>query len=215
MSGTLNPSNIRLVSWDVDGTLFSYTRLSIAIAPLMARAAMSSRWSSVARQVHDLWTFHRVVESQRRALEAKVITPQLDSFQEVYAAECQILETALRDVRPRKQALSLLQRFSAEGLPQVALSDFECDYKLEALGLRQHFAGTYSCRRFGFWKPSPVPLSGIQREFGVTPQHHLHIGDRPDTDGAACAGNGCHFMLIGNAPKAWRTFNRICALQSA
>ncbi|HEX4997651.1 MAG TPA: HAD family hydrolase, partial [Terriglobia bacterium] len=83
--------------------------------------------------------------------------------------------------------------------------------KLKCLGIARYFAGAYSCRRLGFWKPSPFPLAAVQRDFGVRPAEHLHIGDRVDTDGEACAANGCYFMPIDRLPRPWTVFNAICA----
>jgi FMN phosphatase YigB (HAD superfamily) len=91
------------------------------------------------------------------------------------------------------------------------LSDFECASKTKRLRLDRHLVRTYSCESLGFWKPSPVPLARIQQDFGVRPDEHLHIGDRADADGAACAANGCRFMPIDRLPKPWNIFNTICA----
>jgi len=205
-------TGIRLVSWDVDGTLFSYLRLSAALARMVARCGMRTGWGNAARQARETWEFHRTVEKQRRGLNSTVIAAELAPFARAQEAESRMLEAALAAIPPRQRALNLLRRFSAAGVPQVALSDFECAYKLRSLGLAEHFAGTYSCRSLGFWKPSPVSLARIQQDFGLDPGQHLHVGDRPDTDGEACARNGCHFMLIDRLPKLWKPFNAVCAL---
>jgi FMN phosphatase YigB (HAD superfamily) len=94
----------------------------------------------------------------------------------------------------------LIERLAAAGTPQVALSDFDCGYKVTALGLAARFRAFHSCRDLGFWKPSPVPLAKLQHDFGVAPRRHLHIGDRAATDGAACAANGCQFLHIDRIP---------------
>lgn len=203
---------IRLVSWDVDGTLFSYFHaMAVMISPVLHRAA-STGWAKTAREIHDTIVFHRTVERQRRTTDSAVVESQLERFHTTVEVENTILDSALRGIHPRSRALSLLRRFSAAGITQVALSDFECEYKLKALGLHEAFAAAYSCRSLGFWKPSAIPLSRIQRDFGVLPSQHLHIGDRLDTDGSACARNGCRFELIDRVPKAWKAFNGVCAL---
>ena len=123
-----------------------------------------------------------------------VVADEMERIRVPQLRERNLLDTILRRIPPRKRAVELIRRFAEAGIPQVALSDFECGYKLEALGLRRYFQKAYSCQDLGFWKPSPIPLSIIQKEFGSRPQEHLHIGDRRDADGEAALRNGCRFM---------------------
>lgn len=115
----------------------------------------------------------------------------------VRISEREALEAALSIMRPSAHVLELLDRFRNAGVTRVALSDFECDYKLKAIGISRYFAAKYSCEQFGFWKPSPIALKRVQMDFEIRPGEHLHIGDRLDADGEACVRNGCHFILIG------------------
>ena len=176
--------SIRLVSWDVDGTLYSSFRLKLWLL-------------GAARQnILRVHRFHRCVEAQRRNPNCKADANELLQFTDIQAREREWILAALTNLRPRPSAIDLLQRFASAGIPQVALSDFECGYKLEALGLDSYFLKTYSCQQLGFWKPSAIPLAHIQRELGIQPHEHLHIGDRPDTDGESCSRNGCQFLLL-------------------
>jgi FMN phosphatase YigB (HAD superfamily) len=204
-------SGIRLVSWDVDGTLFSYWRLARPLARELSRAAATDGWPTVAGRITEAWRFHRTVERQRRQLNSAVNHAALEPFESAVAWERDVLLAALQTAPLRVGALKLMDQFAASGVTQVALSDFECAAKTRRLGVAILFARTYSCERMGFWKPSPVPLARIQQDFGVAPSEHLHIGDRQDTDGAACAANGCRFMPIDRLPRAWNVFNAICA----
>ncbi|MBI4471608.1 MAG: HAD family hydrolase [Acidobacteria bacterium] len=178
---------IRLVSWDVDGTLFSYGRLAVELLRL---------GPFKLRELRDAWVFHWSVERQRRQASSAVVSADMDRMRETRLREREALAEALRRMSPRKRALQLIERFAALRIPQVAWSDFDCDYKLVALRLSSYFCGTYSCERVGFWKPSPAALERIQQDFGIRPEQHLHIGDRLDADGLACARNGCRFLLI-------------------
>jgi FMN phosphatase YigB (HAD superfamily) len=207
-------SGIRLVSWDVDGTLFSYWRIVAPVARELARAGARQGWGNVARRFSDAWRFHRQVERQRRRPGATVDAAALERSAESIVWERGILDAALAVTRPRRRAVWLMERFRQAGVTQVALSDFECGSKVKRLGLAPYIAETYSCERLGFWKPSPVSLARIQEDFRVSPREHLHIGDRLDTDGAACVANGCRFMPIDRLPRAWTVFNAICAVSA-
>lgn len=196
----LDLRNIRLVSWDVDGTLFSYLSLALALIEITCHAVQSGGWFKTRRELREIFEFHRMVERQRRNPNCGVLCEQLEGAKWAQAHEREALELALRKIQPRQSAVTLLEHFDACGTFQVALSDFECQYKLEALGVSHHFQKAYSCQQIGFWKPSPVPLANIQKDFGVRPEQHLHIGDRRDADGEACIRNGCHFLLVNRLP---------------
>jgi len=186
---------IRVVSWDVDGTLFSFAHLARQLIRRTFDSAKLKGWIKTGRALRQLFQYYRIVEKQRCRPDCTVILSEFETLRETRIYEREALEFALRRIQPRPDALQLLQYCTNNGIIQVALSDFECDYKLEALGLSHHFQKAYSCREIGFWKPSPIPLMKIQKEFGIRPEQHLHIGDRLDTDGEACARNGCLFLL--------------------
>ena len=187
---------IRLVSWDVDGTLFSFLRLATELIKETLVEANSSGWRVTAGKLRQILQFHRIVEKQRRNCTCTVVRTELETVRNGQAFQREAMDLALRKIPPRSSALKLLECFRQRGLIQVALSDFECGYKLQALGLSRFFQNAYSCQQLGFWKPSPVPLMKIQEEYRVSPDEHLHIGDRRDTDGEACLRNGCQFLLI-------------------
>ena len=192
---------IRLVSWDVDGTLFSYSRLFIALLRLSPRKLERRGLIGMASQMRDVSRFHQKVEAQRRCDDSRVDIEELRSFASIQVEEKAALEAALRIVEPRAAVLEVLKAFRIQGVPQVVLSDFECEYKLKALGLTGYFVRTYSCHALGYWKPSPLPFEHVQRDFGIQPDEHLHIGDRNNADGWGCARNGCSFVNVRSLTK--------------
>ena len=195
--------DIRLVSWDVDGTLFSFFDLALALSKNAPGRLWTCGWADTLEGLAGVRRFHRAVEFGRRRDRSRAIPADLSAYAEVRTRERAAIERALVRVRPRRYAASLLDQFRRAHVPQVAWSDFECGYKLRALKLEQYFENTYSSEKIGFWKPSPVPLSKIQSDFGVRPEHHLHIGDRADTDGEASRRNGCLYLEIGSSPRLW------------
>ena len=213
---TMDPTHgdIRLVSWDVDGTLYSFTRILRAIAKYRRSTFKDQGWMETGRKLVRMWKFQRTVEHQRRDSDCRVIGSDLERFSETRLQVREVLCRMLGEIRPQSGALDLLGRFARSGIPQVAWSDFNCRYKLDALGIACYFDGTYVSEDIGFWKPSPITLQKIQRDFGIHPENHLHIGDRWDTDGEACLRNGCRFMPIDRLPRFWRTFNSLCKVGS-
>ena len=196
MNSDINLSRIKLVSWDVDGTLFSYKELLLQLLFSALHRVNVMGLRNTAKSLTEIFRFHHKVEVQRLKSECRVIDAELDQYKAAKADEKEALRVGLSKTAPRSEAIAMIEQFAAAEIVQVALSDFECDYKLEALRLRHHFKKAYSCEHIGFWKPSPIPLAKIQRDFGIDPQEHLHIGDRQSTDGLACDRNGCHFLLV-------------------
>jgi FMN phosphatase YigB (HAD superfamily) len=188
-------SGIKLVSWDVDGTLFSYKRLVSKLLSNAFKSVHIAGWSSTVKNLREVFEFHRIVERQRLN-DSKVDLTNLMRFNAIQEHEKEALKVALSGLLPRSNVINLIHKFTLHGIRQVALSDFECEYKLEALGIRNHFEKAYSCQEIGFWKPSPIPLSKVQDDFGALPEQHLHIGDRSSTDGLACERNGCQFLHV-------------------
>jgi len=186
--------DIKLVTWDVDGTLFSYKSLAAALIRLSPKRVRERGLVSLLKDMVQVSRFHRAVEGQRKA--TVVVEDELRRFAAIEAEQKDALSVALGTIRPADQVLEMLRHFQREGIIQVALSDFECGYKVEALGVASFFAKTYSCRSLGFWKPSPVPFDRVERDFGISPRQHLHIGDRLNADGLACVRTGCSFVQI-------------------
>jgi FMN phosphatase YigB (HAD superfamily) len=186
--------DIKLVTWDVDGTLFSFRQLAAELIRLSPKRIGRIGLMTLAKELSQVWRFHRIVERQRRT--AVVVEEELRPFHRIEAEENYAMEVALRSLQPSDNVLGLLRYFKKAGVLQVALSDFDCGYKIEALGLSHFFARTYSCRSFGYWKPSPIPFDRVEQEFGISPRHHVHIGDRLKTDGLASARTGCGFVPI-------------------
>ncbi len=94
---------------------------------------------------------------------------------------------------------------------QVILSDFEADYKLKLLGLERFFDAVYVGERMGVFKPSRVAYAKILEDFDLTPECLLHIGDRPDTDGAGAAAVGCPSLVLGKDFRSFWELDRILA----
>lgn len=185
-------SQIRLVSWDVDGTLYSDAGFRVRLFLRFLSEARRHGWAHAGGKLRAIRAFHREVNEQRKGLASRVLpfrSPRPPHEREWF-------EQALRSLGPRRDARVLLAELQKRNLCQVVLSDFECDYKLRALGLEGYFQKTYCGEALGHWKPSPELFRKIQRDFGILPSQHLHIGDRHDTDGAGAEASGCVFFPI-------------------
>lgn len=98
---------------------------------------------------------------------------------------------------PRPGLIDLLRYLRGRVRAQVILSDYEARYKLQCLGLEDYFEAIYVGEHLGFVKPSPVPFFRVLEDLGVSAECLLHIGDRPDTDGAGAKAAGCPSLVLG------------------
>ncbi len=196
--------SIQVVSWDVDGTLYSTRRAAChagmralgstvrrrRLDPLRELAELRELWRRVERVRFDAGIPVRVHDGSRRRrdLETKWWTP------------------AIAASGPRPGVEALLGHFQGRVRAQVILTDYEADDKLRGLGLQKYFGAVYVGERMGFFKPNPVAFERILEDFGLTPECMLHIGDRVDTDGAGAAAAGCRSLILR---KDFRSFGEL------
>ncbi len=197
---------IRLVSWDVDGTLYRPLAARLAIARRFAFAWLTGDGPRLLRGMRAFQRARARLSAQRGgkgASEPPAPDPLRQSF------ERELLFPALAAIGPRAGIRELLAALGARGLIQVAFSDYPCEEKIRALGLAAHFAGFYAGETLAAPKPHPAALARIAADFSLTATQMLHIGDRLVTDGAAAAAFGCRALIFG---RDFADFRRLAQL---
>ena len=197
---------VRAVSWDVDGTLYSTRRLTARFWLTVLSASLDGNADAAWGAASALRRFRTRME-RVRANGGRLETDDA-SIEERVALEQAWLSPGIAALGARPGAASALRAFGARFESQVALSDFEPRHKLASLGLLGCFDAIYSGERLGYLKPSPEPFRRILRDLGLQPESLLHIGDRPETDGAGAAAAGCSVLVLG------QDFRSFAALES-
>lgn len=189
----------RLVSWDVDGTLYSVARLKWRLAGMLLGEAAGGRGAAAWRELAALGRRRARVEAARAAGGTLGEAAGDEDFgrRELPDLEVRWYGRAIKSAGARAGVVDVLSFFAARGVTQVAVSDYPADYKLEALGLAGRFASIYVGESLGYVKPSPKAFELIARDFGVPAAGILHIGDREDADGAAARAAGCRCLILG------------------
>lgn len=189
---------IKLVSWDLDGTLYSIGRMKWHLLGLLAREIAAGRGPRAYKELAAL--------RRRRARidAARLAGGELDgSFGEdanrdqLIDAEKRWYGHAISRTGPRAGVIEVIAFLGAQNIPQVLLSDYRADYKLDCLGLENRFAKVYVGEHLGFVKPNPRVLENIASDFAVPITALLHIGDRLDRDEAAARAAGCQCLILG------------------
>lgn len=188
---------LSLVSWDLDGTLYDPDALKTEVRRRLAQAVRPRSWRQ-ARDAGRALRRHRHHEARVRAagglLDAEAAAfwsgPLWQSFLEAFVLP------ALATVGPWPGLTLRLARLQSLGVPQVVVSDFPVEAKLEALGLSSFFARGFAGTELGALKPHPSVMAAVFEAYPVPPAQVLHVGDRPDTDGRAAEGAGVGFAHI-------------------
>jgi HAD superfamily hydrolase (TIGR01509 family) len=211
VSGELSLSGIRLASWDVDGTLYRPLAVRWEIGRRLLAAGLSG---GAGRSWRGLVAFRaaraRLARLRRAPLPDESGLPDRGDGRDGARAafEQDFVLPALAAIGPRPGAGEVLALLAERGLRQVVFSDYVAGDKLRALGLSAHFSAVYAGELAGAPKPSPVMFRRMARDFGVTPEQVLHIGDRPDTDGIAAAAFGCRVWILGRDFQDFRSLAR-------
>jgi len=200
---------VRLVTWDVDGTLYSTRRVAWRLLDAVVRSHLRGRGSAARAELGALRRYQRLTEAHRATGGALGEEHRRIDRQALLRLEERWYRPAIARTGPRPGAREALAFVRGREIPQVASSDYLADYKLEALGLAGFFAATYAGETLGFVKPSPRGFERIATDFGIPTAAVLHIGDRPDTDGAAAAAAGCRALILG---RDFRSFSELLAL---
>ena len=211
-------SQVRAVVFDVDGTLYRQSPLRRAMAVRLAR-------THAFHPVRGRQAL-RVLGAYRRAQEDLRVDDHHGDL-----AEAQLLLTARRTGVDRDQVarcveywmevapLAVLPRVGRPALHETlgalrscglrlgVLSDYPAASKLQALGVGGLFDAVVCAQdpAVGRFKPDPRGLLVALERLGVTPDHALYVGDRPDVDAtaAAAAGVRCAIVGVAGAPGAY------------
>jgi len=189
---------IKVVSWDVDGTLYDSRALRPAVARRIAGALASGRWKS-ARLAGKALREHKATDRRVRTsggeVDAEALAfwngPLWSAFMDDF------MLPALKELGPRPGLVKLLSDIASSGRAQVVVSDFDAERKLQALGVAPFFPRVFSGTRLGVLKPHPRVMSSVLAQLGVAGGAVVHVGDRLDTDDAAARGAGMASVHLG------------------
>jgi FMN phosphatase YigB (HAD superfamily) len=200
---------VRLLIFDVDGTLYDQGCLQRRLLPRLAAYCL----------LHPMqgWRTVRVLSAWRRSLErlrrgkGRLPIPgtQMEATVRATGLSVAAIEGVLnrwfhaaplpllgKCVRPG--LVELLDEAARRGVPCAVFSDYEATAKLDAMGLAGRFQAVISASdsRVQAYKPDPTGIGVLLDQFGVAPAGALYLGDRLDIDGEAARAAGVGFVWI-------------------
>lgn len=209
--------SVRLVVFDVDGTLYDQVRLrmwvlrDLLLDAAQQRSAESIKVLRAYRRLRE-WMADQEVANFEPVLVNETARRTGRSPERVRA----IVDTWI-EKRPLRYLASCRYLGVAElfaGLRRKAklvgvLSDYPADAKLAALGLKADYVVYAGNPSVGVLKPNPRGLAVLMRAAGVDAQATVLIGDRIERDGVAARRIGAWPLIRSHRPlDHWQTFAR-------
>lgn len=209
--------SVRLVAFDVDGTLYRQRPLRLQMAFELLMYALRKR---------DLLT-PRVLRNYRRIRDRLGEQEAVDFMRPLLAetaSACGTSEDQVRSIvaewierRPlrhlaRCRYCGLVELFTAlrrKGMSIGVLSDYAATAKLRALDLEVDYVVCAEDSGIGMLKPNPKGLVALIGAADATPETTVLIGDRPERDGLAARRIGARALIRSSRPiDNWQTFRR-------
>jgi len=215
--GALNWGEIRLVVFDVDGTLYDQRGLRLCMLREMLLAALRKR------DIH----FIRILSAYRRIREQLGDELHEDFERELASRTAASVGCSLERVQStaaewlEKRPLRHLSRYRYPRLPELfrglrkhgkqigIFSDYPAREKLQAMGLDADFVVCAGDADVGVLKPHAKGLRVLMARAAADPAQTVLIGDRPERDGLAAQGAEVRALIRSRKPiDGWQTFSR-------
>lgn len=206
---------IRLVVFDVDGTLYRQRQLRLQMARDLILHTLHSRDLGT---ISVLMKYRRIREKLGRCRVTNFLQTLVSET--AIAADCPAEQVAAIvrewiEKRPLPYLLDcrypgVAELFSAlrgKGKSIGIFSDYAATDKLEALQLFADYIVSAEDEGINALKPDPKGLEALMDSALAEPSATVLIGDRPDRDGLAARQVGAWALLRSSRPvQGWQTF---------
>lgn len=200
--------SIKLVVFDVDGTLYAQRPVRLAMAMQLGAHLLTT---FRLRDVKIIADYRRIREelgdSEIPDFEPELLS-RVEAIHNVSPSTVAALIEEWIENRPlphvAKARVSgiqpLISALSRSGRKTAAWSDYPVEGKLSGMGLEMDHGLHAGAKGLGKLKPSPDGLIRIMAHFGVTPAETLMVGDRAERDGEAATRAGTRCILRASKP---------------
>lgn len=208
---------IRLVAFDVDGTLYRQRRLRWRMAAELARDALVRRDLTTLRVLAR----YRRLRDQLADAETEDFLPPLLAATAAASGVPESKVTAIVEEWIERRPLPHLAALRHPGLGALfaalrrrgkkigVLSDYPAVAKLAALGLAADHVVSAEDAAIGVMKPEPRGLIALMHAAGAEPATTVLVGDRVERDGMAARRAGARALIRSARPvEGWQTFTR-------
>lgn len=208
VNGPVDWNSVRMVVFDVDGTLYDQRALRSAMLVSLLANAVKTRSLDVPI----------VLQAYRACRERLAVEMATDFFDRQFIDTANRCGRAIDDVKGivaewiDNRPLKILRNYRYAGVENVfnalaerdillaILSDYPAERKLRALGLAADILVSADDRDVGSLKPHPAGLAKILTQANVHPKAAVMVGDRVDRDWAVANKLGVRALIRSSRP---------------
>jgi FMN phosphatase YigB (HAD superfamily) len=197
-------ARIRLVVFDVDGTLYDQRPLRRRMRlALLRHCLIRPRELSLLR---TLQAFRRLREEMEEQGGGEVSRLQYERPATLLGLSPEIVQLAVETWMYERPLIYLpaarypgvdriFEALRLSGRKAAIFSDYPAEAKMRALGLKADFHVAATDPDVQRLKPHPLGLQRILERAGASPESCLYIGDRDERDGECARRLGVHYLL--------------------
>ncbi|OCP02319.1 MULTISPECIES: HAD family hydrolase [unclassified Ensifer] len=209
-NGPVDWDQLRLVVFDLDGTLYDQRRLRTMMLLRLLLDAVRARSLDTIR---ILRAFRDCREELGNAMAADIATRQFELAAERCGRSAETVKTTVEEWIERRP-LDILKAcrcrsiervfagLAAQGKTLAVLSDYPALAKLKALGLDADIVVCATDPEVGALKPHPAGLAHVLSRAQVSTGAAIMIGDRVDRDWAVANSLGMRALIRSSRPIA-------------
>ena len=182
---------IKVVAFDIDGTLYPAYRLNVRIiGHFFANALQFIHLGLIRRQLRRTAPLGDLFEYQARLLGERLKVSSQEAHKILDDMAYNGLAKYFKDIKPYKDVPETFAKLKEAGYRIALLSDFPPEQKGDLWGLKPYCDKILSTEKIGALKPSKYPFGVLAMELGVAPEEILYVGNSAKYDvlGAKNAG---------------------------
>jgi len=197
--------NIKLVIFDVDGTMYDQKRLrrKMFLSLIAYYSLRPLKWSDIM----ILKTFRVERERNKSRPTENLLHDQyvwchnktgkdINRIKQVVNHWIMVFPLRLLNKFVYPGLHELFARLNKAGIPVAVLSDYPADEKLHAMGLEADLVIAATDKHVNALKPDPSGLQHIAEYFKTNISDIVFFGDRDDTDGEAARQINMQYIII-------------------
>lgn len=183
--------DIKVIAFDIDGTLYSSVALYIRLIPYIFRhLRFYIHYSRVRKLLHRTAPLSDFYEYQARLLAKELSCTNEAAKQQIQSIAYDGLKPYFRRIQPFRYVAEAFEVLKKNGYRLALLSDFPPEQKGDVWGLASLCDFVMGTEKIGALKPSKYPFGVMVDALGVRPNEVLYVGNsiKCDVRGANNAG---------------------------
>ena len=191
---------IKVVAFDIDGTLYSNTRFYLKIAfYFLKNIKFFLHFNRVRKILHRTAPLADFYEYQARLFAEEVKIPVAEAKEKIQKIAYDGLVPYFKKLRIYPYVEETFSDLKAAGYRLAILSDFPPEQKGDIWGLSKYCDLIIGSEASGALKPSKYPFGTLSLKLEVKPEEILYVGNsiRCDVEGAKNAGMKAAYIMSG------------------